>query len=143
MKESSWPIVSNEEIKIINSVLKSNKLNYWTGDNCKRFEKEFSNKFKTKYTISISNASVGLDIAIKSLGLNKKSEVIVTPRSYISSVSSVINQNLKPVFADIDLNSQNIEYETIKKKNNKTHKSYSSCAPRGHAIKYDQDLFTC
>ena len=116
MKESSWPIVSNEEIKIINSVLKSNKLNYWTGDNCKRFEKEFSNKFKTKYTISISNASVGLDIAIKSLGLNKKSEVIVTPRSYISSVSSVINQNLKPVFADIDLNSQNIEYETIKKK---------------------------
>ncbi len=121
--DNQWPIVSNQEIKLVNNVLKSNKLNYWTGENCKKFEEEFSKLIKTKYSISLANGSVGLDIAIKSLNLKKNSEVIVTPRSYISSVTSVINQGLTPVFADIDLNSQNIEYETIIKKITKNTKA--------------------
>ena len=115
-KNENWPTVSGDEIKLVNNVLKSEKLNFWTGKNCRNFEKEFSNFFKIKYSISIANGSVGLDIAIKSLELKSNSEIIVTPRSYISSVTSVINQNHKPVFADIDLNSQNIESETIEKK---------------------------
>lgn len=116
MDKSSWPIVSKNEIKIINQVLSSNNLNYWTGKNCTRFEKNFSKLFNIKYSISLANGSVGLDIALKALNLKKNSEVIVTPRSYISSVTSVVNQNLKPVFADIDPNSQNIEANTIEKK---------------------------
>ena len=121
--QENWPIVSSKEIKIVNKVLKSNKLNYWTGTNCTNFEKEFSNKFKIKYSISLANGSVGLDIAIKSLKLKKNSEIIVTPRSYISSVTSVINQGLKPIFADIDLNSQNIEAKNIEKKITKNTKA--------------------
>ncbi len=116
MDKSSWPIVSKNEIKVINQVLASNNLNYWTGKNCTKFEKNFSKLFNIKYSISLANGSVGLDIALKTLNLRKNSEVIVTPRSYISSVTSVINQNLKPVFADIDPNSHNIEAETIEKK---------------------------
>lgn len=116
-----WPIVSKSEINIVNKVLKSNKLNYWTGHKCLEFENKFSEYFGLKHAISLANGSVALDIAIKCLELKKDSEIIVTPRSYISSVTSVLNNNLKPVFADIDLNSQNIEAENIKKKiTNKT-----------------------
>ena len=111
-----WPIVSKSEINIVNKVLKSNKLNYWTGHKCLEFENKFSEYFGLKHAISLANGSVALDIAIKCLELKKDSEIIVTPRSYISSVTSVLNNNLKPVFADIDLNSQNIEAENIKKK---------------------------
>ena len=116
MDRSSWPTVSKSEIKIVNQVLHSNDLNYWTGKNCTNFEKDFSKLFNIKYSISLANGSVGLDIAIKALNLKKNSEIIVTPRSYISSVTSVINKNFKPVFDDIDHNSQNIEADTIEKK---------------------------
>ena len=118
-----WPVVSNKEIDIVNKVLKSNKLNYWTGSKCQEFENKFAKYFGLKHTISLANGSVALDIAIKCLGLKKNSEIIVTPRSYISSVTSVLNQNLKPVFADIDLNSQNIESENIEKKITKNTKA--------------------
>ena len=118
-----WPIVSSREINVINKVLKSNKLNYWSGHRCQEFESKFAKYFQIKHAISLANGSVALDIAIKCLGLKKNSEVIVTPRSYISSVTSVLNNNLKPVFVDIDLNSQNIESEHIEKKITKNTKA--------------------
>ena len=110
-----WPKVSNQEKKIVQKILDSNNLNYWTGNECKHFEKEFSNFMGLKYSLCVSNGSVGLDIAIKALELQICSEVIVTPRSYIASVTCVLNNNLKPVFADVDFNSQNISINTIKK----------------------------
>ena len=110
-----WPKVSNQEKKIVQKILDSNNLNYWTGNECKHFEKEFSNFMGLKYSLCVSNGSVGLDIAIKALELPIGSEVIVTPRSYIASVTCVLNNNLKPVFADVDFNSQNISINTIKK----------------------------
>ena len=106
---SIWPYVSNREKVIINEVLKSNKLNFWTGENCKTFENNFSKFFKRKFAITLNSGSVALDIAIKSLGLNNRSEVIVTPRSYISSASCVLNNNLKPVFSDVSIETQNID----------------------------------
>ena len=61
MDKSSWPIVSKNEIKVINQVLASNNLNYWTGKNCTKFEKNFSKLFNIKYSISLANGSVGLE----------------------------------------------------------------------------------
>ena len=103
-----WPYVSKQEHKIVSDVLKTNKLNYWTGLQCKSFEKEFSSFFGKKYGVSVCNASVALDISLRSLYLPQGSEIIVTPRSYVSSASCVLNNNLKPIFADIDINSQNL-----------------------------------
>lgn len=113
-KNEIWPIVSSQEKKIINKVLNSNNLNYWTGKNCKLFEKEYSKFFEKKFGVSVCNASVALDISLKALNLPTGSEVIVSPRSYISSASCVLNNNLKPVFADIELNSQNMCPKSIK-----------------------------
>ena len=94
-------------IKQINSVvniLKKNKTNYWTGNECKKFEKEFSKYHNIKHSIAVSNGSVALEIAIKALNLKKGSEIIVTPRSFIISASVVINLGYKPVFSDVDDN---------------------------------------
>ena len=57
-----------------------------------------------KHSIAVSNGSVALEIALKSLNLKTGDQVIVTPRSFIISASCVINQGLRPVFADIDKN---------------------------------------
>ena len=67
---------------------------------------------------------MGLECALKALNLGRGDEVIVPSKSYVSSASCVINVNAKPVFADIDLNSQNITTETIKKLINSKNKSY-------------------
>ena len=78
---------------------------------------------KIKFAITLNSGSVALDIAIKSLGLNNRSEVIVTPRSYISSASCVLNNNLKPVFSDVSIETQNIDLNSIKKKVSKRTKA--------------------
>lgn len=99
--------------KVIN-ILRNNKTNYWTGINCNLFEKEFSKYHKTKYSICLANGSVALEIALKALNLNIKDEVIVTPRSFVISASCVLNEGLKPIFADVDDNG-NLSIDGIKR----------------------------
>ncbi len=105
---------TTKQIKKVSQVLKKNKTNYWTGSECKNFEKEFSDYHNTKYSIAVSNGSVALEIALKALNLKKTDSVIVTPRSFIISASCVLNLGLKPIFADIDDNG-NLSIEGIKK----------------------------
>lgn len=95
---------NKHQIQSVVNILKSNKTNYWTGNECKEFEKEFSKYHNLKYSISVSNGSIALEIALKVLNLSKGDEVIVTPRSFIISASCVLNIGLKPVFADVDDN---------------------------------------
>ncbi len=118
-----WPNYSDKELRKVNQVIKTNKVNYWTGNEGKKFESEFSKYFKIKYSVAVSNASLGLECALKALELNRNDEVIVPSKSYVSSASCVVNVGAKPIFADIDLNSQNITVETIKKLINKKTKA--------------------
>jgi dTDP-4-amino-4,6-dideoxygalactose transaminase len=113
-----YPKYSTPEIKSVINVLKSGKVNYWTGNKCKEFEKKFSSFHKLKYGITVSNGSVALEIALKSLNLPLDSEVIVTPRSFVISATCVLNIGLKPIFADVD-ELGNLSANSIKKKINK------------------------
>jgi dTDP-4-amino-4,6-dideoxygalactose transaminase len=113
---------SKEVTKKIGKILTSGKVNYWTGNECKKFEKQFSNYHKVKYSIAVSNGSVALEIALKSLNLNSKSQIIVTPRSFIISASCVLNLGLITVFADVDDNG-NLSIEGIKEVYNKSVKA--------------------
>jgi dTDP-4-amino-4,6-dideoxygalactose transaminase len=106
----------------VRKILMSGKVNYWTGNECKNFEKDFSKYHKIKYSIAVSNGSVALEIALKSLNLTSKDKIIVTPRSFIISASCVLNLGLKPVFADVDYNG-NLSIEGIKKVYNKNIKA--------------------
>ena len=113
-KFSPWPSFTNEEIESVKDVLSSNRVNYWTGDQCRKFEKEFAVWSNSKYAVSLANGTLALDIAFKALDLGKGDEVIVTSRSYIASVTSIINSNATPKFVDIDSSSQNKSPENIK-----------------------------
>ena len=110
---SPWPSFSNEEINSVKEVLSSNKVNYWTGNQCRKFEKEFATWSDSMYAVSLANGTLALDIALKALEIGKGDEVIVTSRSYIASATSIINSQATPVFVDVDLSSQNITPENI------------------------------
>ena len=112
------PFYSSKSIQKIGPLLKSGKVNYWTGNECKKFEKEFSNYIGNKYSVAVSNGSVALELALQALNLKKRDEIIVTPRSFIISASCTLNLGLKPVFADVDDNG-NLSIEGIKKAYNK------------------------
>jgi dTDP-4-amino-4,6-dideoxygalactose transaminase len=110
---SPWPSFTKEEADAVHNVLLGNKVNYWTGTECREFEKEFGDWADTKYAIALANGTLALDLALKALGVGFGDEVIVTPRSFIASISCVVNAGAAPVFADVDENSGNISAETI------------------------------
>ena len=109
----SWPVCSDEEIHAVSRVLKSGKLNYWTGTECREFEHEFRAFVGVSYAVAAANGTVALDLAFKALGISSGDEVVVTSRTFLASVSSIVNAGAIPIFADIDLGNQNINAETI------------------------------
>ncbi|QUN06901.1 DegT/DnrJ/EryC1/StrS aminotransferase family protein [Shewanella yunxiaonensis] len=110
---SPWPSFSQEEADAVSRLLLSNKVNYWTGNECRKFEKEFAEWAGTEFAIALSNGTLALDVALKALGVGIGDDVIVTPRTFLASASTIVNAGANPVFADVDLNSQNITAETI------------------------------
>ena len=112
---SSWPCYSSEEIQTVTDILSSGKVNYWTGSECRKFEKEFSAFTKTKFAIALANGTVALDAALKALEVGPGDEVIVTSRSFIATVSCIVNAGATPKFADVMHGTQNIHAESIKR----------------------------
>lgn len=108
-----WPSYSDEEVDAVAAIMRSNRVNYWTGQECRIFEREFAEWSGTNHAIALSNGTLALDLALRGLGIGPGDEVIVTPRSFIASVSSVINAGAIPVFADVDIDSGNISPVTI------------------------------
>jgi len=115
-KISTWPIYDEQMLVGINKIIKKGQVNYLFGKWGKKFENLFSKYHKVSYSIAVSNGTIGLELALAALELKNNDEVLVTPRSYYSSASCIIRNNLKPVFVDIDLNTQNILVDDIKKK---------------------------
>ena len=85
----NYPYFDQNSLKRVQKVLKSGRVNYWTGNECKKFEKQFSKYIGNRYSIAVSNGSAALEIALKALDLKKKDEIIVSPRSFIISASCV------------------------------------------------------
>ncbi|MHC8321510.1 DegT/DnrJ/EryC1/StrS family aminotransferase [Pseudomonas sp. GB2N2] len=110
---SPWPSFSEEEASAVRDVILSNKVNYWTGQECREFEKEFAVWTGTRYAIALANGTVALDLAFRALDIGAGDEVIVTSRTFLASVSSIVNAGATPVFADVDRDSQNITADTI------------------------------
>lgn len=110
---SPWPSYTTEEADAVSKVLLSNKVNYWTGTECREFEKEFAAWVGCDYAIALGNGTLALDLALKSLGVGAGDEVITTPRTFLASASSIVTAGATPVFADVDLNSQAITAASI------------------------------
>ena len=111
---ATWPSFSDEEATAVKNVILSNKVNYWTGTECREFEKEFAAWVGTQYAVALSNGTLALDVALKALRIAPGDEVIVTPRTFLASASCIVNAGAIPVFADVERDSQNITAETIR-----------------------------
>lgn len=111
---SPWPSFTKEEIEAVRQVLQSNKVNYWTGEQGKKFEEEFAAWVGCNHAIALANGTVALDLALYALGIGAGDEVVVTSRTFLASVSCIVNAGATPVFADVDTESQNITAETIR-----------------------------
>ena len=110
-----WPSYDESEVSAVADVLRSNRVNYWTGTEGRAFEKEFARWIGTRHAVALANGTLALDAALAALNLTPNDEVVVTPRTFIASISSVVNAGARPVFADVDRNSGNIEAHTIEK----------------------------
>ena len=110
---SPWPSFTEEETSAVTAVLQSNKVNYWTGQEGREFEKEFAAYTDSNYAIALANGTLALDLALQALEIKAGDEVIVTSRTFIASISSIINAGATPIFADVELESQNISAATI------------------------------
>lgn len=110
---SKWPVFDQEQVEAAMHVLQSGKVNYWTGQEGREFEKEFSKYFEAKHSIAVANGTVSLQLIVLALGLKPGDEVITTPRTFVASSSAMVLSGLKPVMADVDLDSGNITPETV------------------------------
>lgn len=110
-----WPSFTQEEADAVQRVLLSNKVNYWTGQETRDFEREFAEYVGCSHAIALANGTLALDLALKALGVGPGDEVVVTPRTFIASISSVVTAGATPVFADVDENTQNLSAETIER----------------------------
>jgi dTDP-4-amino-4,6-dideoxygalactose transaminase len=124
MQIAPWPQFEDDEIDAVVQVLKSGKTNYWGGTEVKQFEQEFTRYCGSEHGIAVANGSLGLDIALRALDIGPGDEVIVSPRSFFASASAIALLGAKPVFADVDRDSQNISAETIR----------STLSPRTKAV---------
>ena len=88
---SPWPNFTEEEARAVQDVILSNKVNYWTGNECRSFEKEFAQWAETKFSVALGNGTLALDSAFQALNIQSGDEVIVTSRTYIASISSIVN----------------------------------------------------
>ncbi len=111
---SPWPSFTEEEADAARAVILSNKVNYWTGQECRIFEQEFADWCGTRHAIALANGTLALDVALKALGIGPGDEVVVTPRTFVASISCVVNAGAVPVFADVEPDSGNISARTIR-----------------------------
>jgi dTDP-4-amino-4,6-dideoxygalactose transaminase len=110
-----WPYFEADEIEAVTGVLRSGKVNYWTGEEGRAFEREFAESLGTKYAVCVANGTVALELALYALGVGRGDEVITTSRTFIASASCIVMRGARPVCVDVDPDSQNITAESIRR----------------------------
>jgi dTDP-4-amino-4,6-dideoxygalactose transaminase len=108
-----WPYFEPEEMEAVAQVLRSGRINYWTGEEGREFEKEYASYVGTAHAVAVANGTVGLELALYALGIGPGDEVVTTSRTFVASASCVVMRGATPVIADVDRLSQNITADTI------------------------------
>lgn len=109
-----WPLFLPDEIAAATAVLSSGKVNYWTGEECRKFEREYAAYTGVKYAVAVANGTVALELALYALGIRAGDEVITTCRTYIASASCIVMRGAIPILVDVDRATQNISPSAIR-----------------------------
>jgi len=102
----AWPHYADDEVAAATAVLRSGRVNYWTGTEARSLEQEYAKAIGVRHAVTLANGSVALELALAMLGIGPGDEVITSPRTFIASASCAIMRGAKPVFADVDRDSQ-------------------------------------
>jgi perosamine synthetase len=105
------PYITDEEIEAVTRVLKSGFLAQ--GNEVISFEKEFAEYLGVKHAVAVANGTVGLDIALKAIGIGELHEVITTPFTFVATANAILYQGARPVFADIDPKTYNLDPNSV------------------------------
>jgi len=114
-KLQSWPQFDENAIKSVDAVLRSGKVNYWTGKRGTEFEKKFAEWQGSRYAISVATGTAALHVALNSLGIGPGDEVIVPSYTFIATSFSVVQAGAIPRFADVNLDDHCISSESAEK----------------------------
>lgn len=109
-----WPSYTDEEADAVARVLRSNRVNYWTGAECREFEREFAAWTGVKHAVALANGTLALEAALHGLAIGPGDEVVVAPRTFIASASCVVSVGARPVFADVDPDTQGLSAATVR-----------------------------
>ena len=108
-----WPQFDEDEIQAVAQVLRSGRVNQWTGPDVGAFERAFADYIGVKHAVAVSNGTVSLELLLRAWEIGPGDEVIVTPRSFLASASTVAFVGATPIFSDVDPDTQTFSAETI------------------------------
>jgi dTDP-4-amino-4,6-dideoxygalactose transaminase len=110
-----WPNFDEKAIKSVEEVLRSGKVNYWTGPRGMEFEKKFAEWQGSKYAISVATGTAALHVGMSAMGIGPGHEVIVPSYTFIASSFSVVQAGAIPRFADVNIDDHCISVESAEK----------------------------
>ena len=138
LKNNFWPKFTDKEINLVKKILKSGKINQWTGNYNKLFSNAFKKSVRQKYAIPICNGSLALDLAVRSLNLKPFSQILVTSRSFVATAKCITNNHHHPIFLDESSEYSGICLKDLKKKFNKKVKAIICAHIGGYPNKIDE-----
>ena len=114
-KLQGWPQFDENAIQAVEAVLRSGKVNYWTGKRGMEFEKQFAEWQGSRYAISVATGTAALHVALNTLGIGPGDEVIVPSYTFIATSFSVVQAGAIPRFADVNLDDHCLSIESAEK----------------------------
>ena len=114
-KLQPWPQFNEEAIKAVEEVLRSGKVNYWTGRKGMEFERRFAEWQGSKFGIAVSNGTAALHTALSACGIGPGDEVIVPSYTFIATSFSVVQAGAIPRFADVNIEDHCISIQSAEK----------------------------
>jgi dTDP-4-amino-4,6-dideoxygalactose transaminase len=111
---AAWPLFDSDEIAVAQRILSSGKVNYWTGEEGRLFEREYAEYTGCKHAVALANGTLALELALRVLGVGPGDEVVTSARTFIASASCAVAVGARPVVADVDPDSGNLTADSIR-----------------------------
>lgn len=111
--DEHWPCYAEDEIEAVAQVLRSGRVNQWTGGEVFAFQDALARTFGGNHCIALANGSLALELPLRVFGIGPGDEVVVAPRTFVASATCAMLLGATPVFADIDPDSGNVTAESI------------------------------
>ena len=133
-----WPNFDDKAIKAVEEVLRSGKVNYWTGPKGMKFEEKYAEWQGSKYAISVATGTAALHVSLTALGIGPGDEVIVPSYTFIASSFSIVQAGAIPRFADVNLDDHCISVESAEKLVNERTRAIMPVHLYGNVCKMDE-----